>query len=290
MRYDPGENSVESGRSLNQVGVFQGRLSPPIDNRIQAFPGARWQQEFEIASKLGLSSIEWILESPLEENPLWTDDGVLEMADVVRRTGVSIDFICVDFFLESPFVRMSPTVRETNQSVLKHALEQAARLNIIGIEIPMVDASRINALREEDELAKALEPGLETAFKRNIQIGLETSLNPDRFRNLLETIDHPALRANYDSGNSASLGYDPAEEFDAYSKWINNVHLKDRVLGGGTVPFGKGNTDIPKVLKLLRDHNYSGDFVLQGARQGSPRQTVQHYFEQVTHWLAEAAG
>lgn len=275
---------------MNQVGVFQGRLSPPVGNRIQAFPGAHWQKEFEIASELGLSSIEWILESPLEENPLWTDHGVIEMADVVRRTGVSIDFICVDYFMESPFVRMSPMVRERNQSVLKHVLEQAARLNIVGVEIPMVDASRIDSLREEDELAKALEPGLDIASKRNIQIGLETSLNADRFRNLLETIDHPALRANYDSGNSASLGYDPAEELDAYSKWINNVHLKDRVLGGGTVPLGKGNADIPKVLKLLRDHNYSGDFILQGARQDNPRQTLQHYLEQVTRWLAEAAG
>ena len=35
---------------------------------------------------------------------------------------------------------------------------------------------------------------------------------------------------NYDTGNSASLGYDPSEEISVYGHRIINVHIKDRKL------------------------------------------------------------
>ena len=37
----------------NEIGVMQGRLSPPINNRIQAFPKNNWKDEFELASIMG---------------------------------------------------------------------------------------------------------------------------------------------------------------------------------------------------------------------------------------------
>ena len=44
-----------------------------------------------------------------------------------------------------------------------------------------------------------------------------------------------------DIGNSASLGLNPLDEFEAFGDRILNVHVKDRVLGGTTVPLGLGN-------------------------------------------------
>ena len=37
------------------------------------------------------------------------------------------------------------------------------------------------------------------------------------------------IKVNYDSGNSASLGYDPTDEFAAYGERVGSVHIKDRV-------------------------------------------------------------
>ena len=48
------------------------------------------------------------------------------------------------------------------------------------------------------------------------------------------------MRVNYDSGNSASLGYRPRDEFAAYGSRVGSVHLKDRRLGAGTAPLGRG--------------------------------------------------
>ena len=72
---------------------------------------------------------------------------------------------------------------------------------------------------------------------------------------------------NYDMGNSASLGYDPKEEIDILSKYIVNVHIKDRKLAGDTVPLGKGSVDFNSVLQNLKKINYKGDLILKYARE-----------------------
>ncbi len=71
---------------------------------------------------------------------------------------------------------------------------------------------------------------------------------------------------NYDSGNSASLGYRPEDEFAAYGARVGSVHIKDRVRGGGTVPLGTGDTDFLSLFACLRDLGYGGDYVMQAAR------------------------
>jgi L-ribulose-5-phosphate 3-epimerase len=74
---------------------------------------------------------------------------------------------------------------------------------------------------------------------------------------------------NYDSGNSASLGYQVKSEFASYGNRIGSVHIKDRKLGGTTVPLGTGNADLQSVFRGLADLNYRGDYVLQIARSES---------------------
>lgn len=270
-----------------KIGVMQGRLSPPVGGRIQAFPATAWRDEFALAAKLGLHSIEWIVESPLEFNPALSVSGVAEIRSVVERTSVAVDFVIADYFMESPFVRMSAVTADHNRKVLAALLDRAAGLGARGVEIPCVDASEIRSRAEEDELSRALEPALAQAARLGLELGLETSLPPERFRGLLERIGHANIRANYDTGNSAALGYDPAEEFAAYGDWINNVHIKDRKRGGGTVPLGHGDTNVPRVLGLLAAIPYRGDFILQVARGPDEFETVRGYLACVKEWLGD---
>ena len=49
-------------RTDNKIGIMQGRLLPPVNNAIQAFPKENWQKEFPIASELNLDCIEFIFD------------------------------------------------------------------------------------------------------------------------------------------------------------------------------------------------------------------------------------
>jgi L-ribulose-5-phosphate 3-epimerase len=79
-------------------------------------------------------------------------------------------------------------------------------------------------------------------------------------------LNHPLIRANYDIGNSASLGYDPNEEFADIGHWLGSVHIKDRMLHGGTVPLGSGSANIPLCLELIEETGFDRFYILQTAR------------------------
>ena len=69
-----------------------------------------------------------------------------------------------------------------------------------------------------------------------------------------------------------------------------NVHIKDRVRGGTTVPLGTGAADLPRAMKRLRASGYRGRYILQTARaaDGDHAGALARYCGMVRAWLAEA--
>ena len=58
-------------------GIVQGRLSTPPNNQLQWFPQEEWEQEFDIASQVGLNYIELIAERQHNpDNPIWNINGI----------------------------------------------------------------------------------------------------------------------------------------------------------------------------------------------------------------------
>jgi hexulose-6-phosphate isomerase len=249
-----------------QIGIMQGRLSPRIDGKIQAYPAKTWQKEFEISKEIGYSAIEWIVEKPLEINALMSKSGMQEIKEIILKTGVRVDYVCADIFMQQPLVRMSEKIKEENKKILEQILINSKEIGAIGVEIPFVDASSIKTESEIEELISVTEDAFKLAGEIGIDVSLETDLNAREFKKLLEKIDLDHVKANYDIGNSASLGYEPLEELENYGQKILNVHVKDRKLGSTTVPLGTGNADIRCVFEKLDEIGYTGGITMQAAR------------------------
>jgi L-ribulose-5-phosphate 3-epimerase len=255
---------------MTHIGIMQGRLVPPTDNRIQCFPRERWADEFALASQAGLDCIEWIYDLyGADINPLATDAGVNHIKDLARQHKVKVFSICADYFMDKPLVRANQVELDERLNTFYWLLERGRLIGINRMVIPFVDASRIDTQAEFDGVMRLLKGVLQEVKKTGIEIHLETSLNPARFAELLAQIPHPLLKANYDSGNSSSLGYDPREEFAAYGDRVGSVHIKDRLRGASTVPLGQGDADFPALAESLRKVGYRGDFILQVARGAS---------------------
>ncbi|MCS7009861.1 MAG: sugar phosphate isomerase/epimerase [Anaerolineales bacterium] len=260
---------------MARIGIMQGRLVPPIDNRIQCFPRDRWPDEFELGKQAGIDCIEWIYDLyGADVNPIATDAGIAQIKSLSEQTGVRVLSICADYFMDRPLVRASAGEWAERLAIFDWLLGRGALLGINRIVVPFVDASRIETDEELESVIVTLQRILPMAERTGIEIHLETSLPPARFAALLERLPHPLLKANYDSGNSASLGYHPHDEFAAYGHRIGSIHIKDRLLGGSTVPLGHGNTDFVALAEELRRVNYQGDFILQVAR-GQPGEEVE---------------
>ena len=250
----------------NEIGIMQGRLSPRIDGKIQAYPATTWQKEFEIAQEIGYAAIEWIVEKPVESNALMTDFGKAEIKRVIASTGVR-------------------KAKSQNKDYLLEILKNAKEVGAIGVEIPFVDNSSIKNDKEKQEFIDAMQDAFKLAKDLDIKISLETDLSPIAFKELFEQIDLDFIQANYDIGNSASLGFDPEEELDAYGQRILNVHVKDRKLGGTTVPLGTGNADINLVIQKLQEFGYSGGLTMQAARGENDVETAKEQLNYVRNLL-----
>jgi sugar phosphate isomerase/epimerase len=124
------------------------------------------------------------------------------------------------------------------------------------------------------------------AEKCEINLSLETDLNPHQFEKLLNALESPQITVNYDIGNSAALGYDYKDELSAYGDRISDIHIKDRELGGGPVKLGTGNADIPGFFKLLERYNYHGPFIMQVYRDD---EGISIFKEQL-NWLKSCLG
>jgi len=257
----------EDTRSKRRIGIMQGRLVPPEPGRFQSFPRARWRDEFGHAAAAGIDAIEWIYDAyGADINPIATDAGIAEMKALTERTGTAVVSMCADYFMDRPIVHASESDLADIVARLYWLIDRCRRVGITRMVLPFVDASKMTTPDDEERVAGVLRDALPAAERAGVELHLETALNPNDFARFLSRVPHEMVAVNYDAGNSASLGYDPTEEVRAYGARIGSVHIKDRVLGGSTVPLGSGNADLPRLIRELLRIDYRGDYVLQAAR------------------------
>jgi len=253
---------------MNPIGIMQGRLSPPIGGRIQSFPVDTWRDEFSLAREAGLDCIEWIYEVDTEAvNPLRTDEGVAEIRRLAEESGVVIWSVTADYYMTERLIRLDGTLQVIAVEHLKWLLKRVRLIRARYVMVPFVDAARLRSEQEIKGLQTLLQTMVPVLDEMGVQLHMETDLPPDRWAALLESISHPLIRVCYDIGDRASLGYNPTEEFRFLGSCLGSVHIKDRIVGGGTVPLGTGAADFPTCFQLICAAGFRGPFILQAARE-----------------------
>jgi hexulose-6-phosphate isomerase len=250
-----------------KLGIMQGRLVAPEAQRFQSFPRQRWRDEFALAADVGLDTMEWIYDAYGEDvNPLVTDAGVREVERLSTLHHIAIESVCADWFMDFPLVGVDAETAQSRWQRLEWLMNRCSLLRINRVVVPFVDASAIRTAQDAASIAAGINSLARSIDATGVELHLETALAPAEFAALLGRLQHPGVKVNYDSGNSASLGYRPAEEFAAYGLRVGSVHLKDRKYGAGTVPLGEGDTDFGGLFDALAAVRYQGDFILQVAR------------------------
>src|SRR5215471_3154567 len=111
----------------DRLGFMQGRLSPMVDGKIQAFPARHWRDEYPSAERLGLPLMEWTLDDDdLDGNPLMTPAGRAEMRTLGERHGVSVETITGDLFMQRPFWRAADLAHATRLLHFDRVVEAAS--------------------------------------------------------------------------------------------------------------------------------------------------------------------
>jgi hypothetical protein len=78
-----------------KLGILQGRLLPPVDNKIQEFP-TNWEDEFQLIDSIGLNHIEFII----------TNKSFNQFKNIsLEKYKKNISGICCDHIIDSNFFR-----------------------------------------------------------------------------------------------------------------------------------------------------------------------------------------
>lgn len=277
---------------MGTIGFMQGRLSKPVKGKIQAFPWTDWRSEFALAEKRGFSLMEWTLDAErIWENPLMTSEGRNEITKLSNLHGVRIESLTGDCFMQEPFYKAVGDERIRLIKVLKHVILACVELSIRLVVVPLVDNGRLENENDAQILSQELMALESILLDGKISIVFESDFPPAILAEFISRFPADQFGINYDIGNSASLGFDPSKEIAAYGTRVYNVHIKDRIRGGGTVPLGTGNANCRQVFRYLRKAGYSGNFILQTARasDGDHVGTLCRYRDMVDTWLGEAS-
>ena len=248
-----------------QIGFMQGRLSPLVNGRIQAFPGEHWYEEFRIAKSLSLLNMEWTVDTPTYAiNPLVQKSQHSRILEILLQNTVKIPSVTCDFYMENPHWDISASDTEKG---IKEILEGMSQIGASILVIPLVDNSSIRN-RQNTDLTFFHQ--WERFLRDNqLKMAFELDLYPDVALDFINEFPHDIFGINYDIGNSAAYCFDPKEELNLYGDRVINVHVKDRVKNGTTVPLGQGDADIVTVIRKLIDANYTGNYIMQTARSST---------------------
>jgi sugar phosphate isomerase/epimerase len=118
------------------------------------------------------------------------------------------------------------------------------------------------------ETSEALSMVMEAASQANITLCFETHddwCDPVHVKALMERVNHPNLRVNWDILHPVRRGFASVEEsFNLLRPWISHVHVHDCTFdlsdpkAFAFVPMGEGMVDHKTAIECLTSMNYQG--------------------------------
>ncbi len=275
----------ELSERVSNIGFMQGRLSPMRNGRIQSFPWGHWENEFILAGVLGFKVMEWTIDSEnFSENPLLTAGGQSAINQLSQQYDIQIPSVTCDYFMENPFWKSNTTLTHDN---LIRILDGMHFIGAKILIIPLVDNSSLTGLAQIKKSVRFFSALESKLFENGLQIAFESDFNPRELSAYISNFNPNFFGINYDIGNSACFGFNPTEEFEAYAARIVNIHVKDRALGGTTLPLGEGAAEFPKIFDLLKTYSYRGNLIMQTARsaEGKHAEVLIKYRSMIREWM-----
>ena len=251
---------------LSKVGVMQGRLVDQETSKIQSFPWNSWKKEFKILNQNKFNFLEWTVdEENFFKNPINTRTGRKKINKLKKKFKIKILSLTADFFMQKPFFKENKK-KKINLCFkkLKTILINSNKVEIKFIIIPLVDNSSLPKNKMNLFVKKISE--IKNVLKSNKQMILfESDFGPKNLSKFLKRFDSKFFGINYDTGNSASLGYKLKDEIP-YFKFVKNIHLKDRSYKSTTKRLGRGDFNFTKFFNFILKSKYKGNFIFQAAR------------------------
>jgi inosose dehydratase len=153
----------------------------------------------------------------------------------------------------------------------RRRIEFAARW--FAVPVVISGAGQPADLDERRAIVEHLRQLGDTAGALGVTIALETHKGPTQnaaaMLALIDDVDHPRVRLNFDTGNIAyyNRGFDPADELEKVKHLVRNVHVKDSRGGFEDWYFPAvgdgGSVDFRRIRQILDGVGFRGPYTVE---------------------------
>jgi len=175
-----------------------------------------------------------------------------------------------DFYAEEPAIEQTFASVERQIAIARQL--GIATLRLFYGRLPLTDynPARLRTIAANISRLGACYPDVAFAFENHDG----ASLRPAVCREILEAVDRPNVRMNFDPINFARAGVDTLAALIELQPLVAHVHLKG-CRDGDCCEFGSGDVDLTPVLRALVDGGYRGAFTVE--YEGPFDRTVRLY-------------
>jgi sugar phosphate isomerase/epimerase len=207
----------------------------------------------------------------------WSDEQA-QIPRVKKQLG-EVGLTLAVYSIGNDFFQPDPEKRAQQLVNLKHAVDVANALEVKLMRVFSGNHKEGYTLADgQDWIIEGLAAGAAYAQQHGVTLALENhglmAGRSDQVRQMIETVNSPALRANLDTGNFLLVGQNPTEAVRELAGLVALVHLKDfrraredetthvyRGLDGlgytGAV-VGQGQVNLAEIIAILRTSGYQG--------------------------------
>ena len=251
------------------------------------------QAAFRLLPGAGISHVELAIKNAgvpsfFGETPLLTDAST--PADLARARELMSD---AGITLSSCNITSGNPLDPAVVARTTTKLELASQL---GVALVVAGGGEANTPQEQTLLWKHLRQLGDAAGQRGVTYCCETHpgvcQNAERMLQMLDAVDHPHIRLNFDTGNLFyyNRDVDLIDSLRAVAPMVRHVHLKDTPGGFEQWHFaelGCGCVDFAEVKRLLDRAGFDGPYSLElEGIQDEPELTLEQHHARVTASVA----
>lgn len=210
------------------------------------------------AKQAGLDGVEIRAGNAAERLEIADPEVRRKYKEQMQRTGLTIPSVMMGLLNSNPLAS-----DPRGPAWLEQTIDAAKDL---GAKVILVAFFGKGSLLAEGKLKQAdvnvvverLKAAAPRAERSGVILAIENTLSARQNAEILDRIDHPAVRIYYDVGNSTGLGYDVPAEIRFLKDRIAQIHFKDNphYLGEGKVRFAP-------IAAAIEEIGYQGWIVLE---------------------------
>lgn len=216
---------------------------------------------FDVAKAIGLDGVQFSFDNVGKPWDLRDATVREQVAGKSKETGVAVSSLAMGVLNRVPYASNADAERWVAECV-----ETMAKMepNPKVVLLAFFGAGDINGKRDlQDEVIARLKRVAPAAEKAGVVLGVESWMNVDDHRRMLDAVGSDAVKVYYDVANMTKMGYDINAEVRALGRdRICQFHCKEN----GYL-LGRGKVDFVKLRDAITDIGYDGWLIIEGATE-----------------------